>query len=96
MSPLIAACNNFASVGKVMALGCTVVSTVTRAKSRLRNAPLVCATRKLSASSGEVLTLLENWRGASFADEKITKRLSLPPMEHPMATRLLRSARVKS
>ena len=34
-----------------MALGCTVVSTVTRAKSCVRNAPLVCATRKLSASS---------------------------------------------
>ena len=56
LSPLIAACNNLASVGKVMALGCTVVSTVTRAKSRVRNAPLVCATRKLSASSSSSLS----------------------------------------
>src|SRR5947199_5024026 len=31
VSPLIAACKSFASVGKVMFLGCTVVSTVTRA-----------------------------------------------------------------
>src|SRR5262245_51750263 len=49
VSPLIAACNSFASVGKVMFLGCTVVSTVTRAKSLVRSAPLACATRKLSA-----------------------------------------------
>src|SRR5438874_13678392 len=47
--PLIAACKSFASVGKVMFLGCTVVSTVTRAKSFVRSAPLSCATRKLSA-----------------------------------------------
>src|SRR5215475_6662207 len=33
VSPLIAACKSFASVGKVMSLGCTVVSTVTSAKS---------------------------------------------------------------
>jgi len=31
-----------ASVGKVMALGCTVVSIVTRAKSFVRSAPLAC------------------------------------------------------
>src|SRR5262245_25654750 len=49
VSPLIAACKSFASVGKVMSLGCTVVSTVTRAKSLVRSAPLSCATRKLSA-----------------------------------------------
>src|SRR5881398_219343 len=49
VSPLIAACKSFASVGKVMFLGCTVVSTVTRAKSFVRSAPLSCATRKLSA-----------------------------------------------
>src|SRR5262249_26178348 len=49
VSPLIAACKSFASVGKVMSLGCTVVSTVTRAKSFVRSAPLSCATRKLSA-----------------------------------------------
>jgi hypothetical protein len=36
VSPLIAACKSFASVGKVMFLGCTVVSTVTRAKSFVR------------------------------------------------------------
>jgi hypothetical protein len=35
---LIAACKSFASVGKVMFLGCTVVSTVTRAKSFVRSA----------------------------------------------------------
>ena len=33
LSPLIAACSSLASVGKVMALGCTVVSTVTRVRS---------------------------------------------------------------
>src|SRR5262249_25936462 len=33
-------CKSFASVGKVMSLGCTVVSTVTRAKSLVRSAPL--------------------------------------------------------
>ena len=49
VSPLIAACKSFASVGKVMSLGCTVVSTVTRAKSLVHSAPLSCATRKLSA-----------------------------------------------
>ena len=38
VSPLIAACKSFASVGKVMSLGCTVVSTVTRAKSFVRSA----------------------------------------------------------
>src|SRR5262249_51435954 len=40
VSPLIAACKSFASVGKVMSLGCTVASTVTRAKSLGRSAPL--------------------------------------------------------
>src|SRR6201987_2815284 len=49
VNPLIAVCKSFASVGKVMFLGCTVVSTVTRAKSFVRSAPLSCATRKLSA-----------------------------------------------
>ena len=39
LSPLIAACSSLASVGKVMALGCTVVSTVTRLRSRVRSAP---------------------------------------------------------
>src|SRR5262245_9786042 len=33
-----------------MALGCTVVSTVTRLRSLVRNAPASCATRRLSAS----------------------------------------------
>ena len=41
LSPLIAACSSLASVGKVMALGCTVVSTVTRFRSTLRSAPVV-------------------------------------------------------
>ena len=51
LSPWIAACSSLASVGKLMALGCTVVSTVTRARSRVRSAPLACATRRLSANS---------------------------------------------
>src|SRR6516164_1076134 len=55
VSPLIAACKSFASVGKVMSLGCTVVSTVTRAKSFIRSAPLSCATRKLSARKSSSL-----------------------------------------
>jgi hypothetical protein len=38
LSPLIAACSSLASVGKVMALGCTVVSTVTPLRSRVRSA----------------------------------------------------------
>src|SRR5215510_8123237 len=50
LSPLIAACSSLASVGKVMALGCTVVSTVTRLRSLVRSAPASCATLKLSAS----------------------------------------------
>src|SRR6266480_2451165 len=56
VSPLIAACKSFASVGKVMFLGCTVVSTVTRAKSFVRSAPLTCATRKLSARRSSSLS----------------------------------------
>src|ERR1044072_9210224 len=43
LSPLIAACSSLASVGKVMALGCTVVSTVTRLRSLVRSAPASCA-----------------------------------------------------
>src|SRR5258706_14182043 len=39
LSALIAACTSLASVGKVMALGCTVVSTVTRSRSLVRSAP---------------------------------------------------------
>lgn len=39
LSPLMAACSSLASVGKLMALGCTVVSTVTHLKSWLPNAP---------------------------------------------------------
>lgn len=53
---VINACNSLASVGKVMFLGCTVVSTVTRARSRVRNAPLACATRRLSAKSSSSLS----------------------------------------
>jgi hypothetical protein len=39
VEPLNAACSSFASVGKVMAFRCTVVSTVARLRSRLRSAP---------------------------------------------------------
>ena len=52
----MAACSSLASVGKVMAFGCTVVSTVTRLRSWLRNAPAPCATRRLSASSNSSLS----------------------------------------
>jgi hypothetical protein len=55
LSPLIAAWTSLASVGKVMALGYTVVSTVTRLRSRIRNAPTSCATLKLSASKSSSL-----------------------------------------
>jgi hypothetical protein len=41
---------------KVMFLGCTVVSTVTRTKSFIRSAPLSCATRKLSARRSSSLS----------------------------------------
>ena len=40
----------------VMASGCTVVSTVTRARSLSRSAPLSCVTLKLSASSNSSLS----------------------------------------
>ncbi|SIO40061.1 hypothetical protein SAMN05443247_04864 [Bradyrhizobium erythrophlei] len=36
----MASCNSLASVGKATFLGCTVVSTVTLARSLLRKAPL--------------------------------------------------------
>src|SRR5450631_3351991 len=39
-----------------MFLGCTVVSTVTRARSLVRSAPLACATRRLSASNRSSLS----------------------------------------
>jgi hypothetical protein len=52
----MAACSSFASVGKLMAFGCTVVSTVTRLRSWLRNAPASCASRRLSASSSSSLS----------------------------------------
>jgi hypothetical protein len=55
ISPLIAACSSSASVGNVIALGWTVVSTVTRLMSRVRSAPVACATRKLSASRSSSL-----------------------------------------
>ena len=56
MSPLIAACSSLASVGKLMFLGCTAVSTLTGARSRVRSAPLACATRRLSAKSSYSLS----------------------------------------
>src|SRR6202051_5034732 len=52
----MAACRSLAAVGKVMAFGCTVVSTVTRLRSWPRNAPASCATRRLSASSSSSLS----------------------------------------
>jgi hypothetical protein len=52
----MAACSSLASVGKLMFLGCTVVSTVTRFRSLFRSAPLLCATRRLSASSSSSLS----------------------------------------
>ena len=56
LSPFIASCSNFASVFKVIALGCTVVSTVTRFRSRVRSAPVWCATLKLSSSRSSSLS----------------------------------------
>ena len=48
---LIAAFKSLASFGKLIAFGCTVVSTVTRLRSLPRNAPVSYARRRLSASS---------------------------------------------
>src|SRR6266436_6504260 len=59
VSPLIAACKSFASVGKVMSLGCTVVSTVTRAKSFVRSAPALV--RKLMLEELLSSEVLEVW-----------------------------------
>src|SRR5215831_13922541 len=75
VSPLIAACKSFASVGKVMSLGCTVVSTVTCAKSFVRSAPLSCATRKLSArrSSSLLPRRLRQW----LRSEQLVRKLVL-------------------
>src|SRR5262249_5691191 len=56
LSPLIAAWTSLASVGKVMALGWTVVSTVTRLRSRVRSAPASCATLRLSANTSSSLS----------------------------------------
>ena len=56
IEPLDRCMQELASVGKAMFLGCTVVSTVIRAKSLVRNAPLACATRRLSASSRSSLS----------------------------------------
>jgi hypothetical protein len=60
--PLIAACKSFASVGKVTALGCTVVSTLTRARSSVRSVPASCATCRLSARTSSSLSPI---RGAN-------------------------------
>src|SRR5262249_8262595 len=75
VSPLIAACKSFASVGKVMSLGCTVVSTVIRAKSFVRSAPLSCATRKLSARRSSSLPprRLRQW----LRSEQLVRKLVL-------------------
>lgn len=39
----MAACSSLASIGKVIAFGCTVVSTVTRLRPWLHHAPASCA-----------------------------------------------------
>src|SRR5438876_7090222 len=77
VSPLIAACKSFASVGKVMFLGCTVVSTVTRAKSFVRSAPLSCATRKLSArrSSSLLPRRLRQWLRSERLEELLSSEV---------------------
>ena len=58
-----------------MSLGCTVVSTVTRAKSFVRSAPLSCATRKLSARRSSSLPprRLRQW----LRSEQLVRKLVL-------------------
>src|SRR5262249_9827791 len=75
VSPLIAACKSFASVGKVMSLGCTVVSTWTRAQSFVRRAPPPYAPRRLSArrSSSVPPRRLRQW----LRSEQLVRKLVL-------------------
>src|SRR5262245_64970773 len=58
-----------------MSLGCTVVSTVTCAKSFVRSAPLSCATRKLSARRSSSLPprRLRQW----LRSEQLVRKLVL-------------------
>jgi hypothetical protein len=56
-----ARCSSFASVGEVIAFGCTVVSTITRVKSAGLAAPLRVARCKLSCS-----------RATSFSSPRLT------------------------
>src|SRR5215467_2099562 len=58
-----------------MPLGCTVVSTVTRAKSFVRSAPLSCAPRKLSARRSSSLPprRLRQW----LRSEQLVRKLVL-------------------
>lgn len=52
----IAVSSSLASVGWVTFFGCTVLSTVIRARSFVFRAPAACATRRLSASSTSSLS----------------------------------------
>src|SRR6185437_3335275 len=57
-----ARCSSFASVGKVIALGCTVVSTMTRVKSAGLAAPLRVARCRLSCNSAISFSSPMRWR----------------------------------
>ena len=80
-----------------MAFGCTVVSTVTRLRSWLRNAPASCATRRLSASSNSSLSpeplapmaqvralVRESVLEELFAGEELEIRVLDPALAHPL------------
>src|SRR6202035_3757230 len=98
LSPLIAACSSLASVGKVMAFGCTVVSTVTRLRSWPRNAPASCATRRLSASQQQLQLVAEPLAAMAqvralvregvleelFAGEELEIRVLTPALSPPV------------
>src|SRR6478735_12499516 len=99
----MAACSSLASVGKVMAFGCTVVSTVTRLRSWPRNAPASCATRRLSASSNSSLSpsRLRQWlRSERSCGKACWKNSAALPRERdtlgdePLAQSLSASGRI--
>lgn len=96
----MAACSSLASVGKLMAFGCTVVSTVTRLRSWLRNAPASSATRRLSAKSSSSLSpsglrqlaqvralVREGVLEELFASEELEIRVVDPTLVHPSSDR---------
>src|ERR1700678_3746844 len=76
----MAACSSLASVGKVMAFGCTVVSTVTRLRSWLRTAPASYATRRLSANNNSSLSpsRLRQWLKSERSCGKVCWKNSSP------------------